>query len=148
GGGGDPFAAAAAGVSDDPFAPPPGVDTSEGGLWLSTEGPSPSGPPQSAPPQRAAPKPKTKKRKKAEDAGGNNFGVVISGLSLQSKKDAAVDIIVELKGCSRSEAEDMCRSPVVPVFKNVSEDEANNAKAQFKAAKVNCRVTSKKKRRR
>jgi ribosomal protein L7/L12 len=143
-GGGDPFAAAAAGVSDDPFAPPPGADTTDGGLWLSTEHD-----PMSAPtmPPPAAKKP-AKKRKKPDDAGGNTFGVVISGLSLQSKKDAAVEIIMELKGCSHGEAADMCRSPVVPVFKNVSEEVANNAKDKFKAAKVNCRVTSKKKRRR
>jgi len=142
-GGGDPFAAAAAGVSDDPFAPPPGADTTDGGLWLSTEEPMSA---QTMPPP-AAKKP-TKKRKKPDDAGGNTFGVVISGLSLQSKKDAAVEIIMELKSCSRAEAADMCRSPVVPVFKNVSESEANQAKDMFKAAKVNCRVTSKKKRRR
>ena len=86
-----------------------------------------------------------KRRKAAEEAG--SFGVVISGLSLKSKKDAAVEIIMKIKGVSEAEAEDMCRSPVVPVLKNVSSEEAEEAKDLFKAAKVNVRVTSQRKRR-
>ena len=62
------------------------------------------------------------------------------------QKEAAVKILVEMKGISEAQARDMCRSPVVPVLKGVSEKEADAAKKKFKAAKVNCRVTSKKRR--
>ena len=73
---------------------------------------------------------------------------MISGLGVPSKKEAAVQIVMEVKGISLAEAEDMCRASVVPVLKNVTQDEAEEAKARFKSAKIICRVTSKKKRRR
>lgn len=75
------------------------------------------------------------------------YGLVIAGLGVPAKKEAAVKIIQEVRGVSRAEAEDLCRSPVVPVLKQVALWRAEAAAARFVAAKINCRVTSKKPRR-
>jgi serine/threonine protein kinase len=149
----DPFAP---GAAVDPFAPPPGggmvdpfaaaapdLQTTAGGLWLSEEQPAPNF--SNPPPQAAAPPPPAR-RPARKAAGGATYGLVISGLGLKSKKDAAVKIVMILKGIDEKQARDMCRSPVVPVLKGVSKEEADGAAAQFKAAKVNCRVTTKKRR--
>jgi serine/threonine protein kinase/ribosomal protein L7/L12 len=78
----------------------------------------------------------------------NGFGVVISGLGLKSKKEAAIKIIVEVCKVSMDEARDLCRSPVVPVLKRVSKEQAEAAMTRFKAAKINCRINKRRGRRR
>ncbi|RMG13656.1 MAG: hypothetical protein D6731_11740, partial [Planctomycetota bacterium] len=152
--GADPFApapGAPAGV--DPFAPPPGAAVTPGGLWLSEEAPAPnlSSPasaarsPESAAPSANSAPVRTPRRSKG--GGAASYGLVISGLGLKSKKEAAIKIIMEVKGVPESEARDMCRSPVVPVLKGATKDEVEAAEAKFKAAKVNCRITTKKRKR-
>ncbi|MGE4143259.1 MAG: hypothetical protein AB7N76_21680 [Planctomycetota bacterium] len=146
--GGDPFAAAAGGdpfaaaAGHDPFSAPPGAETSAGGLWLSAdEAPAPQPPPKKAAAPAAA---KPKKKKGGGEAA--SYGVVISGLGLKSKKDAAVKVVMQIKSCSEGEAQDLCRASVVPVLKAVGKEEAEEAEALFKAAGITCRVTSKKRR--
>jgi ribosomal protein L7/L12 len=75
------------------------------------------------------------------------YGLMVSNLSLKSKKEAAIAIICELRGMSREEAYDACRAAVVPVLKNATKEEAEAAAEKFKAAGITCRVTEKKKRR-
>ena len=84
------------------------------------------------------------KRRKAQVT--ESYGLVISGFGLKSKKEAAVKILMEIKQVGEQEARDMCRSPVVAVLKGVSKEEAEGARRRFKAAKINCRVTSRKRR--
>ncbi len=73
------------------------------------------------------------------------FGLVISGIGLPGRRDAAIQILQDL-GADRPMAEDMCRSPLVPVLRGVSESRANAVHARFVAAAINCRVTSKRRR--
>jgi hypothetical protein len=54
---------------------------------------------------------------------------------------------MKVRGISKEEATDLCRSPVVPVLKRVTKEEADAAAEKFKAAKINCRVTERKDRR-
>jgi hypothetical protein len=70
------------------------------------------------------------------------FGVVIAGLGLRSRYDAAVRILVEL-GADPATAEDLCSSPVVPALKGVSRERAEAAHARFVAAGISARVTEK-----
>ncbi|MCO5165646.1 MAG: hypothetical protein M9894_04660 [Planctomycetes bacterium] len=152
--GADPFAAAqgadpfAAAQGADPFAAQDDRSVSAGGLWLSEEVEQPKAPPPAPAPTKAA-KPAAKagggargKKQQAED----EFGLVVSGLSLPSKRDAAVQIIMRVRGMSEDEARDLCRSPVVPVIKKGTKAEVDEAEALFKEAKIQCRVTTKKKR--
>jgi hypothetical protein len=136
---------------------------------LSTEEPpAPAPPPPTKPAPRAAPagakpgaakpgaaKPGAKKpgaaparpareEKKVDEEG---YGLVVSGLELKSKKEAAIVIICEIRGISREEAYELCRSPVVPVLKQKTKEEVEAAEAKFKAAKVQCRITQRKDRR-
>lgn len=68
------------------------------------------------------------------------FGVVISGLGLRARREAAIEILQDL-GAERSTAVDMCQAPVVGVQQGVSESRANAVHARFVAAGINCRVT-------
>jgi hypothetical protein len=77
----------------------------------------------------------------------HDFGLVISGLGLQAKREAAVALVKVLGGLDEAHARDMCRSPVVPVLKRTTEDACRAALARFKAAGVNVRMTQRKKRR-
>ncbi|MBX3470031.1 MAG: hypothetical protein KF878_24405 [Planctomycetes bacterium] len=155
----DPFAAPPAGMDPfaaaqgDPFAAAQGFDrnVSAGGLWLSEEVEAPKPPPAAKAPAAKAPAAKTG----ATKAGGargkkqqadEEYGLVVSGLSLPSKRDAAVQIIMQVRGMSEGEARDLCRSPVVPVIKKGTKAEVDAAEALFKDAKIQCRVTTKKKR--
>jgi ribosomal protein L7/L12 len=115
------------------------------------EAPSPTDPavkkkgaakPAGKPAARAAAAPKAEAKLDEE-----GYGLVVSGLALKSKKEAAIAIICEVRGISKDEAYDLCRSPVVPVLKRVTKEEAEAAAEKFKAAKVNCRITERKDRR-
>ncbi|HZV01213.1 MAG TPA: protein kinase [Planctomycetota bacterium] len=170
----DPFGATApqnpvdSQVISDPLAP------GQGGMFFSSEL-APPGPDLAvplddlpmleasaeAPPEPPSPTdPAVKKKGAAKPAGKpaaspkaepkldeEGYGLVVSGLALKSKKEAAIAIICEIRGISKDEAYDLCRSPVVPVLKRVTKEEAEAAAEKFKAAKVNCRITERKDRR-
>ncbi|MDF1663074.1 MAG: protein kinase [Planctomycetota bacterium] len=122
------------------LAPPPGMDFGE----LPSE--TPAKPKPKAPAARGRGGRGRKGGKGVDEEKG--FGIVISGLGLKSKKEAAIKIIMEVRNLSEDEARDLCRSPVVPVLKRVSKDVAESAMARFKAAKINCRINKRRGRRR
>src|SRR5581483_561536 len=105
------------------MAPPQGLESVDG-------------PPEPAPPPRAAKgaapgkgapagKPGASGKAPLKTSGGKQparpakaeakvdeegYGLVVSGLALKSKKEAAIAIICELRGITREEAYDLCRS--------------------------------------
>lgn len=73
------------------------------------------------------------------------FGLVISGLGVPARRAAAIEILQDL-GLDAAEAADLCRSPVVPVLREVSEARAVAARDRFAAAQISVRVTQKRRR--
>ena len=121
------------------LAPPPGLDLGD------LDAPAPSAPKPKGKP--SPPKGRAGKARNDDDEGGADFGLVISGLGLKSKKEAAIKVIMEIRGMSEDEARDLCRQPVVPVLKRVTKPEAESAMAKFKAKKINCRINKRRGRR-
>jgi len=70
---------------------------------------------------------------------------VISGLGVPARRAAAIQILQDL-GLDAAEAADLCRSPVVPVLREVSEARAVAARDLFAAAQISVRVTQKRRR--
>jgi len=70
------------------------------------------------------------------------YGLVISGLGLRARRDAAIRILQDL-GLDAAAAADLCRSPVVPVLKGVTEARALAVRDLFAAAQISVRVTQK-----
>lgn len=136
--GGDPF-----NLGDNDLALPPDLG---GGPSLASLGELELPPEPKAKSAGKAAKPGPKKKKGGEEE-DKSFGVVVSGLGLKSKREVAIQIIMEITGLSESEAEDLCSNPVVPVLKGVSKEEADAAMERFKAAKINCRINARRDRR-
>ena len=103
--------------------------TSPGGLWLSEESAQESEP---------------------LDTGDEPvFGLVVSGLGIKSKQEAAIRFYMELHGVSQADATAKCpKQGVVPFLKKVTKGEAESVAAKLKAAGLTCRVTGKSRRKR
>jgi pSer/pThr/pTyr-binding forkhead associated (FHA) protein len=71
------------------------------------------------------------------------YGLVISGLTLRSRRTAAVGVLCELLEIEEGAALEMVRSPVVTVLRQVSLERAEAAAERFREARVSCRVTHK-----
>lgn len=78
----------------------------------------------------------------------HDWGLIVSGLGLRARREAAVEVLQRLRGLSPAEARDLCRSPVVPVCKKVSLGRAAAAAARFREAGITHRITRKRRLRR
>ena len=76
----------------------------------------------------------------APPARGRSYGVVISGLDRHRTREAAIRVLGELRGLTRSAAADLCRFPVVPALVRISHKDAEEARTAFVSAGVPCRL--------
>jgi serine/threonine protein kinase len=110
-------------------------------------------PPRGSPKGKAPPSTAPPKQERGLDTGryarepiadAKGYGLMISGLTLRSKKEAAVNILATHRRMGRDEAYELCRSPVVPVLKRVTKSEAESLAEKFRAVGIQARVTERK----
>jgi ribosomal protein L7/L12 len=80
---------------------------------------------------------------KGKPAALSGFTVFLSPPRGDAKKHAAAKIIADLQGIDMGSALALVGKMIVPVAKDVSEQDANNIRDRFKDAGLSCRVTQK-----
>ncbi|RME76351.1 MAG: hypothetical protein D6776_01390 [Planctomycetota bacterium] len=69
-------------------------------------------------------------------------GLVLSRIANEAKRQRAAEIISELTGMSREEAQALTRRAVIPVLKGVPRHKAEQALERFRSARISGRVTT------
>ncbi|MHC5020904.1 MAG: hypothetical protein ACYTGX_12490 [Planctomycetota bacterium] len=90
----------------------------------------------------AAPAKKSTKKKAAGDAA---YSVFLSKISSAAKKQAAIELLSEIKGIDEDAAAALCGKMIIPVAQGVTKDEAEDILGQFTAHKIQGRITKKRK---
>ncbi len=83
------------------------------------------------------------KKSQAKPAAASGFTVFLSPPRGDAKKHAAAKIIADLQGIDMGSALALVGKMIVPVAKDISEQDANNIRDRFKDAGLSCRVTQK-----
>ncbi|MCI0341942.1 MAG: hypothetical protein L0216_12475 [Planctomycetales bacterium] len=96
-------------------------------------------------PTGAIPKPGAApaKSKGAVAEGSGEYSVFLSKITGGDKKQAAIELLAEIKGISEGEAADLCGKMIIPVAKGVSKDEADSLLARFAEHKIFGKITKK-----
>ena len=76
---------------------------------------------------------------------GGDFSVFLSKIAGASKKQAAIELLSEIKGIDEDDAAALCNKMIIPVAQGVSKEEAEDILGQFAAHKIQGRITRKKK---
>ena len=98
------------------------------------------------PPTGAGKKPAPAPAKKvaAAEASGD-FSVFLSKIAGNAKKQAAIELLCEIKGIDEDDAAALCEKMIIPVVQGVSKEKAEDILGQFAAHKIQGRITRKKK---
>lgn len=70
------------------------------------------------------------------------YGLVLAGLSVPGRRDAAIRILCDDLGMDAAEAEYLCSRTIVPVLKGATRAEAEALAARFRTAQINTRMTT------
>ncbi len=73
--------------------------------------------------------------------GEEAFNVFLSKITDKTKQDKVAELIGKIKGCSASEAKELCSRLVIPIAKNVGKKQAEDILEQFKRIKIFGRMT-------
>ncbi len=73
--------------------------------------------------------------------GEEAFNVFLSKITDKTKQDKVAELIAKIKGCSASEAKELCSRLVIPIAKNVGKKQAEDILEQFKKIKIFGRMT-------
>ncbi len=75
--------------------------------------------------------------------GSGEYSVFLSKITGGDKKQAAIELLAEIKGVSEGEAADLCGKMIIPVAKGVSKSEADALLARFAEHKIFGKITKK-----